>query len=408
MMTNSVMTEPCLADDARSMQDELISLRRALHRAPEVGLHLPRTQERVLSAIDGLGLEIDTGESLSSVTAVLRGDRPGPTVLLRGDMDGLPVAERSGVDYSAADGTMHACGHDLHTTMLTGAAHLLASNADKLAGNVVFMFQPGEEGFDGASHMIDEGVLRATGTRPAAAYGLHVMSAGIPHGTFLTRSGPMLAASDSVTVTVRGAGGHGSAPHRAKDPVQAACAMVGELQTMVTRRFDVFDPVVITVGAFHAGDAHNVIPGEARFEVTVRSFSPEAHARVKDGFVEVCRGVAAAHGVEADVDYRDLYPVTVNDDAEAEFLARTVRELHGEERFEWAAQPLTGSEDFSRVLGEIPGAFVGLGACPAGIDSNATANNHSPEAVFDDAVLPDGAALLAQLALDRLSAPAVS
>ncbi|MGH3520044.1 MAG: M20 metallopeptidase family protein [Haloechinothrix sp.] len=392
-----------LRDDAREIQGDLVELRRALHREPELGLALPRTQEKVLAALDGLPLEIGLGESLTSVTAVLRGARPGPTVLLRGDMDALPVTERTGLDYAAAADRMHACGHDLHTTMLAGAAQLLSAHADRLAGDVVLMFQPGEEGYDGASHMINEGVLDASGSTPIAAYALHVMSAGMPSGVFSSRRGPFLSASDTVTVTVRGAGGHGSMPHLARDPIPAACEMVLALQTLVTRTFDIADPVVITVGAFHSGTQHNVIPDEVLFEATVRSFSGRAHAQVRDGIVRVLRGIAAAHALQVDIDYRDCYPVTVNDHTETEFVDDAISEVHGAERFSWADRPLSGSEDFSRVLDKIPGTFVALGACPPGTDAENAANNHSSLAVFDDAVLSDGAAVYAELAIRRLA-----
>ncbi|UZJ31496.1 M20 metallopeptidase family protein [Streptomyces endophytica] len=392
-----------LRDDARALSDDLIQLRRTLHRIPETGLDLPRTQETVLAALDGLPLEVRTGDGLSSVTAVLRGGRPGPTVLLRGDMDALPVAERTGLDFAADNGRMHACGHDLHTTMLTGAAKLLSAHRDRLAGNVLFMFQPGEEGYDGARHMLAEGLLDATGQRPAAAYAIHVLSAGLPSGVFRTRGGTAMAASNTLRVTVRGEGGHGSMPHRAKDPVQAGCAMVTALQAWITRTFDVFDPVILTVGTFHAGTKQNVIPDTAVFEATVRSFSDAAQARVKDGTVEVCRGIAAAYGVDVDAEFQEVYPVTVNDHTEADFAAGAVREALGEERYVPQAQPLQGSEDFSRVLAEVPGAMLFLGAPPRGADPERSPNNHSPLAEFDDAVLADGATLYAELAARRLA-----
>ncbi|WP_103501867.1 MULTISPECIES: M20 family metallopeptidase [unclassified Streptomyces] len=397
-----------LRDDAQSLADDLVELRRSLHRIPEVGLELPRTQEAVLGAIDGLPLEVSTGGVLSSVTGVLRGARPGPTVLLRGDMDALPVTERTGLKYAAPTDRMHACGHDLHTTMLAGAARLLSAHRDRLAGNVVFMFQPGEEGFDGAGRMLDEGVLEVTGERPVAAYALHVMSSNIESGTFTTRGGPMMAASSVLRVTVRGAGGHGSAPHRAKDPIPAACEMVTALQTWISRSFDVFDPVVLTVGSFHAGTASNIIPDEASFVATVRSFSAEALGRLKDGTVAVCRGVAAAHGLEVDADFGEQYPVTVNSGAEAEFVGDTVREALGEERFAPMENPILGAEDFSRVIAEVPGAMVFLGATGAGLDPETAPNNHSPLAVFDDSVLADGAAVYAELATRKLSAAAAA
>ncbi|MFI6638650.1 M20 family metallopeptidase [Streptomyces sp. NPDC050504] len=392
-----------LLDDARALQDDLVRLRRTLHAAPETGLELPRTQETVLGALDGLGLDVTTGKGLSSVTAVLRGARPGPTVLLRGDMDALPVDERTGLDYASANGSMHACGHDLHTTMLAGAARLLAAHRDRLAGDVVFMFQPGEEGFDGARHMVEQGVLDASGRRADAAYAIHVLSAGFAHGQFAVRPGPALAASNGLHVTVRGAGGHGSMPHRAKDPVQAACEMVTSLQAWITRTFDIFDPVVLTVGVFQAGTQSNVIPDTASFRATVRCFSERSLALLREGTVRVCRGIADAYGVEVDAEFVEVYPVTVNDAAEAAFVSRTVAELFGGERSLAMPQPLSGSEDFSRVLDEVPGAMLFLGATPPDADHDTAPNNHSPLAVFDDAVLADGTALYARLAADRLA-----
>ncbi|MFE5601997.1 M20 family metallopeptidase [Streptomyces coelicoflavus] len=388
---------------ADGLHDELVRLRHALHREPETGLDLPRTRAKVLAALDGLPLEISTGKRLGSVTAVLRGGRPGPAVLLRGDMDALPVREESGVPYaSEVPGVMHACGHDVHTAALVGAARLLTARRDELAGDVVFMFQPGEEGFGGARLMVEEGVLDAAGTRVVAAYGLHVFSTVLPLGVVATRPGPLLAASDAVTVTVTGRGGHGSSPHAAADPVQAVCEMVTALQTMVTRTVDVFDPAVLTVGSLHAGTAHNVIPETARFEATVRSFSAATQRAVREGVHRTVQGVAAAHGVQAEVDYQDLYPPTVNDADEAAFALRTARDLFGAGRTVEAPQPIAGSEDFSFVLQEVPGAFLGLGACPPDRDPSTAPMNHSPQAVYDDAVLTDAAALLARLAADRL------
>ncbi|MFP5068159.1 M20 family metallopeptidase [Pseudonocardia nantongensis] len=400
-----------LSDDARSLHPDLVALRRELHREPEVGLELPRTRDRVLAALQGLPLEITEGESTTSVTAVLRGTATGggdgPVVLLRGDMDGLPVAESSGDDFAARTGTMHACGHDLHTSALAGAAQLLCAHRDRLAGDVVFMFQPGEEGWDGAGRMIDEGVLTAAGRRADHAYGLHVFANRMPRGAVTTRPGVFLSASHALDVTVHGAGGHGSNPHTARDPIAAAAEMITSLQTMVTRRFDMFDPVVLTVGVVHAGTRRNVIPDTARFEATVRSFS-DTHATLLPAFVrEVCDGVAAAHGVRAEVDWHDEYPRTVNDAGEVGFATGVCTELLGADRFTLAPDPISGSEDFSRVLDAIPGAFLGMGACPAGTDPDGAPMNHSPLARFDDAVLGDAAALHASLAATRL-APAVS
>ncbi|MFK0097956.1 M20 family metallopeptidase [Streptomyces sp. NPDC091040] len=389
--------------DALAFEDSLVRLRHALHRQPELGLDLPRTQRAVLDALSGLPLEITTGSRLTSVTAVLRGGRPGPAVLLRGDMDALPVQEDSGVPYaSEVPGRMHACGHDVHTAGLVGAAMLLAARREELTGDVVFMFQPGEEGMGGAPLMIEEGVLDAAGTRVVAAYALHVTSAVLPVGTAAVRPGPMLAASDEVTVRVVGAGGHGSSPHLAKDPVPAVCEMVTALQTLVTRTVDIFDPAVITVGSLHAGSAGNVIPGTAEFTATIRTFSEETRARVRAALERTVRGIAAAHGLTAATDYREGYPVTVNDAAEAAFALRTAREVLGAAQVFEAPRPIAGSEDFSYVLNEVPGAYVGLGACPAGQDPSAAPMNHSAQAVYDDRSVADAAALLAGLAARRL------
>ena len=392
-------------EDATTIGGELAGLRRQIHQDPEIGLDLPRTQAKVLAALDGLPLEVTQGRALSSVTGVLRGAQPGPTVLLRGDMDALPITERTGLPYaSSVTGVMHACGHDLHTAMLVGAARILSARQAELPGNVIFMFQPGEEGLGGAAHMITEGVLDAAGARPVAAYALHAASAQFPRGMFATRPGSMMAAADILDVTVRGHGGHASQPHLAQDPIPAACEMVTALQTLVTRRFDVFDPVVITVGSFHAGTADNIIPDEAHFLATVRSFSGVARDRVRAASLRLIADLAAAHGLRAEAEYLDGYPVTVNDAAETAFAAQAVAAMFGEGRLIAQANPLPGAEDFSFVLDEVPGVFLMLGAGPEGSDPGTAPFNHAADAVFDDAFLPDGAALLAELALRRLSA----
>jgi amidohydrolase len=392
-------------DEAVNIAADLIELRRAIHADPEIGLHLPRTQRRVLDALVGLPLEISTGQRLSSVTAVLRGARPGKTVLLRADMDALPVTERSGVPYaSTVDGAMHACGHDLHTAMLAGAAAILSARQQDLAGNVIFMFQPGEEGPGGAPIMISEGVLEAAGERPAAAYGLHVTAGLLPAGLLAGRPGSLMAAADTLRVRVHGRGGHGSQPHAAADPIPAACEIVLALQSMVTRRFDVFDPVVVTVGTFHAGTVDNVIGDEARFEATVRTFSASSRDLVQEAALRLITQIAAAHGLSATAEFTGGYPATVNDASESAFVEQTIADVLGEGRYLTLPNPVPGAEDFSYVLEEVPGAFVMLGACRPGVDPSTAPFNHAAEAVFDDAVIPDGTALYAELALRRLAA----
>lgn len=405
-MTDITASAPPLRGDVEALSPDLADLRHAFHAEPEVGLVLPRTQRRILQSLADLPLEIDTGTKTTSVTAVLRGEGPGaakgPVVLLRADMDALPVQEDSNEHFaSRIPGAMHACGHDLHTTMLIGAARLLARHRNLLGGDVVFMFQPGEEGCDGAAVMLEEGVLEAAGRPIDAAFALHVFSALVPRGRFVTRPGPMLSASDGLFVTVRGEGGHGSTPHRAKDPVTAVAEMVTGLQTMVTRQFDAFDPVVVTVGSLHAGTRRNVIPGTATFEATVRTFSAAAREAMSIAVPRLLHGIAGAHGLEVDVDYVAEYPVTITDPDETAFTADTLSEVFGPDRHATLAHPLSGSEDFSRVLERVTGSFVGLGATPAGLDPDTAPFNHSPQARFDDAVLVDGALAFAELAIRR-------
>ena len=264
------------------------------------------------------------------------------------------------------------------------------------------MFQPGEEGWDGAGVMIEEGVLDAAGRRADAAYGMHVFSALLPRRQFASRPGPMLSASHALHVTVRGQGGHGSAPHRGRDPITAMAAMITSLQTMVTRRFDMFDPVVLTVGMVSGGTRRNIIPDTASFEATVRRFSEANADLLREAISETLDGVARAHGVEVDVEYVDEYPLTVNTASEVAFSADVVRDVLGESHYEELPVPISGSEDFSRVLGAVPGAFIGIGALMPGLDPETAPMNHSPRADFDPGVLPEAAAIYAELALRRL------
>ncbi len=383
-----------------------MTLRRELHQVPELDRQLPRTQALVLEALEGLDLEITTGEGLSSVTAVLRGganDGSGPVVLLRGDMDALPIQEETGLSYASGHaGRMHACGHDLHVAGLVGAARLLHERRDQLAGDVVFMFQPAEETTAGALAMIEEGVLDAAGRPADAAYCLHVAAAGRPLGTWFSRPGPLLGACDDLVVRVLGRGGHGAVPHLTRDPIPVACEMVTALQTLVTRRVNINDPVVLTIGKFAAGTKENIISDEAVLEATIRSFSPEQRALMGEAVPRLLEGIAAAHGLRAEIEWTAGYPVTVNDVDEYAFAREVLVDLFGEERYveEPFADP--GTEDFSYVLERVPGCYVSISAC-ASDEPESAPDNHSARAVFDDSVLPDCAAFLAEAATRRLS-----
>lgn len=387
-----------LREEAAALLPELIGVRRAIHADPELGLRLPRTQQRVLDALAGLDLEVRTGDTLDSVVAVLHGAQPGPTVLLRADMDALPMREQTEVPYRATGDSMHACGHDLHVAGLIGAARLLAAHSAELAGDVVFMFQPGEEIGDGAARMIAEGVLDASGAHVSAAYGIHVVPG--EYGVFSTKPGPLMAGAAELEVTVRGRGGHASAPHLTRDPVPVIAELVTALQAFVTRRFDVFDPVVLTVTQLQAGgEARNIVGDTASLGATIRMLSSAALEQLRSELPDLVRGIAAAHDCTADVGFEVLCPPTVNDPDLAADALEALGGLFGEERVRTSPAPVMGSEDFSYVLREVPGVFVFLRATPADVDLEAAAPNHSPHVVFDDGILADQALALASLAL---------
>lgn len=385
--------------------EQLIELRRRLHSTPEIGLQLPVTQQLVLDALADLDLEITLGTETTSVVAVLRGGRPGPVVLLRGDMDGLPLVEDTGLPCASTNGAMHACGHDLHVAGLVGAARLLAAQRADLPGAVIFMFQPGEEGYDGAGVMLREGVLDAASERPIAAYGIHV-AADVASGVIASRPGTLMAAYSVLDVRVVGRGGHGSRPHEALDPVPATAEMISALYTHITRRYSAFDPVVLTVGEIHAGSAPNIIPDQTHFRVGVRSFSNATTESLVAELPRFVTDIGRAHGLTVHATMRTVLPATINDDVEAATFADTARALFGAERYQELANPRTGSEDFSRVLAEIPGAYGYVGAAKDLDPEQLPASNHSPQARFDDSVLADQALLLATLAWNRLRAEA--
>jgi hippurate hydrolase len=359
------MNAPEILDDARHILDDAIQLRRRIHRHPELGLAVPCTQTAVLEALDGLDLEVKAGQRTTSVVATLQGARPGPTILLRADLDALPMPEETGLPFaSEVAGAMHACGHDVHAAMLVGAARLLARRRESLAGSVLFMFQPGEEGYHGARVMIEEGLLEGA-TPPTGAFALHV-NPDLRAGTIATRPGPVMASGDTFRLRVRGKGGHASAPHDCLDPVPIACEIVQALQTLVTRRVHVFDPAVVTVAKIEAGTARNIIPDTATLLGTVRTVSGATRQRVLEGIRRVAEGIAAAHDVEVDVELTHGYPVTSNDDAFAGFVLDTARELLGPEAVHAMAHPLMASEDFSYVLERVTGSIAYLGTRPEG------------------------------------------
>lgn len=388
-------------DEGQEILPELVALRRELHQFPELDLDLPQTRQAVLDALAGLPLDITLGEDCTSVVAVLTGGRPGPTVLLRGDMDGLPVTEQSGEPFSSTNGRMHGCGHDLHISGLVGAARLLAAHRDELPGKVLFMFQPGEEGASGAKVMLDEGFLTASGEKPIAAYGIHVW-ATIPRGQFCTRVGTLMAGANQMHITVKGKAGHGSAPEQAIDSVPVACEIVLALQTYATRKVDTFEPVIITVSQVTAEGPINIVRGETTIGASVRTLSPSSLQQLQRDLPVLAENIAEAYGCTAEVHLDPLYPATINAPAETAEAMDVLRETFGGDRVSEVEHPAMGSEDFSFVLERVPGTFILLGARREDRDPATLSSNHSEKVLFDDSVLGDEAAALAQIAWSRL------
>lgn len=389
---------------ARDLLPGIVDDRRRIHRHPELGLELPETQRLVVDRLVGLGLEPRLGRGLSSVIALIGADRPGRTIVLRADMDGLPMPEDSGVDFtSEVPGAMHACGHDTHVAMLLGAARLLteAAAADPavLPGPVLLMFQPGEEGFAGARSMLEEGLLDGLDAATTRGLAVHI-STRYPSGELHSRPGPMQASADNFFITVHGRGGHASTPHLAADPIPVAAEMILAMQSAVTRSVDVFDPAVLTVAHVAAGTTHNVIPDRAHLEGTFRCVSVARRAAMPELIRRVAEGVAAAHGLGVHVRFQEIYPVTMNDPDIFERVRTIAIDLVGESDVHTMAAPIMPAEDWSFVLQQIPGVMVDLGARPRDRELEGYPQNHSSTVVFDEGAMAVGAALYAKAALE--------
>ncbi|WP_085810170.1 M20 family metallopeptidase [Sphingomonas sp. TZW2008] len=381
---------------------DAVALRRAIHAEPEIGNDCPKTSAKLKAALAGLPLEIHDSTSTTGFVAILRGGRAGAsgsnmrTVLLRGDMDALPMTEETGLDFaSTIPGAMHACGHDAHSAMLAGAARALCARKDQLPGTVVFMFQPGEEGHHGARHMIEDGLLDIA--RPEAAFALHI-SPNAPAGVFVGREGPLLASTDTLHATIRGKGGHAAMPHDAIDPVPVACEIVGSLQSYVARRVPVADPAVLTITQIHAGSSHNIIPDDVTLMGTLRTLSEHTRESARAAFGEIARGIAAAHGCTADVSIDAGYPVTFCDPRATAMMRDVASTLSGERGWSQMPAPMMGGEDFSYVLRDIPGAMAFVGMAAAGSDPRTNPPLHNTRMTIDEDVMATGIAMHCTLA----------
>ena len=394
-------------EEARGLLPTAVALRRRIHAKPELGLDLPLTTAAVLDGLEGLDVEIARGPSTSGLVVSLSGTKPGArtgrTILLRGDMDALPMPEETGLDYASEfPGRMHACGHDAHTAMLVQAVHLLHRHRDELDGTVKFMFQPGEEGHGGARLMIGDGLIDAD-PKPDGAFALHIWP-GVKAGAILSKPGPMMASADTWGITIKGRGGHASMPHDAVDPIPVAFEIGQALQALVTRRIDIFDPVVLTCTKLTAGTTYNVIPETAEMLGTLRATSEAARERAYDGIRRIATNIAAAHLCEADTVIRRGYPVTVNDAGFVDFARAVATELLGPDNYIDRPAPIMGAEDFSYVLQRIPGCMMFLGVMPDGHNGDDhVAPCHSNRMILNEDCMAAGIAMHTSVAHRFLS-----
>jgi amidohydrolase len=371
-------------------QDDIAAWRQDFHRHPELLYDVHRTAGVVAERLASFGVdEVATGIGRTGVVAVIRGRKnaSGKVIGLRADMDALPITESTGKEYASVNpGVMHACGHDGHTAMLLGAARYLAETRN-FDGTAVLIFQPAEEGGAGGKAMIDDGLMERF--RIGEVFGMHNMP-GMPAGAFGLRPGPLLAATDEFTIEIVGRGGHAALPHRTADTLLAAAAMVGALQTIVSRAVDPLEAAVVSVTKMHVGETTNVIAERGTIAGTARTLKPEIRDLVERRMGEIVAGIAAAHGVEAHLGYRRSYPVTRNHPEQTALAAAVAGEISGPDRVATDIAPIMGGEDFAYMLEARPGAFIFIG-------NGDTAGLHSPGYDFNDAIVPVGCSYWARL-----------
>jgi amidohydrolase len=374
--------------------DDVVSIRRDLHMHPELGFHEHRTAAMIAERLRGLGYAVHEGIGTTGVVGLMKGTRPGRTVMLRADMDALPIVEERTHSYrSQYEGAMHACGHDGHVAILLGAAALIADRRNDLAGTIALVFQPAEEGLGGAKAMIEDGLFERFGIE--RAYGLH-LSTKYATGVLGFREGPMYASSDSIEISINGVGGHGSAPHDAIDPIYTAANFITSVQQVVSRQIDPLEPGVITIGAIHAGTTHNVIPRTCSMLGTVRAFASEVREAMPERIERVLRSCCSASGATYDFEYIWRYPVTANDAAQTRYARTLASQITSEERA-IEASALMGAEDFSFYAQRVPSCFYTLGARG---DEETGHPHHSSLFDIDERALPTGVAMMAALAFD--------
>jgi amidohydrolase len=385
--------------EAQALFEYTRTLRRDFHAHPELGFHEVRTSGIVAQELNKLGLEFTSGIAGTGVVALLEGAKPGPVILVRADMDALPILEETGAAYASQNpGVMHACGHDGHTAILLTVVKMLLAHRDELAGTVKFMFQPAEEGMGGAEKMIEAGVLE--NPKVETVLGLHVWNEQ-PVGWFGISNGPMMAGAEIFKIKVEGKGGHGAAPHQTKDPVLAAAQIISALQGIVARNVAPIQTAVVSVTTIHGGETFNVIPPSVTMTGTIRTFEPEVRAIVLQRFEETVHGVAHAMGCQATIDMERLTPATINTPETAMRIQAIARQLFPDARIESGNYITMGSEDFAFMLEKVPGCFFFVGS--ANPEKGLDAGHHHPKFDFDEVALPRAAALMAATVVNLLS-----
>ncbi|HEV3157608.1 MAG TPA: M20 family metallopeptidase [Candidatus Baltobacteraceae bacterium] len=379
---------------------EVFATRRDLHAHPELGFKEQRTAAIVAARLRTLGYEVHEGIAVTGVIGLLHGTRPGKTVMLRADMDALPLSEKNDVPYrSTTEGAMHACGHDGHVAILLGAARMIAERKAELAGTLVLCFQPAEEGLGGARMMVEEGLLERFGVE--RAFGLHLYS-NLPTGVLGFRSGPFMASSDSIEITIQGFGGHGASPHRSIDPILTAAEFITSVQQVVSRQIDPVQPAVVTIASIHGGTTHNIIPNAVELLGTVRAFDSEVRAKMAERIERVLAGVCKASGATYKFEYLWRYPVTSNNEEQTAYARALAERVHGVERVIGVERDM-GAEDFSFFAERVPACFFFLGS---GGDETTRFPHHHERFNFDERALEVGVRMMIALALDApLCAP---
>jgi amidohydrolase len=383
-------------EEAEDLFEYTRSLRRDFHMHPELGYHEVRTAGIVAKELTALGLEFHSGVADTGVVAVLEGKRTGPVILVRADMDALPIVEETGAEYASQNrGVMHACGHDAHTAILLTVAKMLVAHRDELSGTIKFIFQPAEEGLRGAERMIQAGVLE--NPKPEVSLGLHVWNEQ-PLGWIGIANGPAMAGAEIFKITLQGKGGHGASPHLSVDPVLAAAHTITALQSIVARNVPPLKPAVVSVCTIHGGEAFNVIPQSVELTGTIRTFEPEVRNVVMSRFQEVVKSIAEAMGCQADIDLKQLTPATINQPHISARVQNAARRLFPEAPIETGNYITMGSEDFSSFLEKVPGCFFFVGS--ANREKGFDFGHHHPKFDIDEEVLPRAAALMATAIMD--------